>query len=286
MLDLPYLKKITSVQDVKPGDVIRRVSHDMSKDQQGGAAGYTEDGSGIIVTDVVDLKNNSFLTEGGIIRPSENDTLFIHTSSFGADPASDKALEIITDWTLFREHPALQQSVIAFVKGSYSPAHIMDMKKNENMSALFVPIQEKFSIGRFKAKVDYEKELLARFYKQLDSLYEDAHLTYVAFIPREKNKASRFFSIGTKPHLETQKACLEAPGGFKPNQGGHLKIISRENERPKRFLVDAGSYELGGGQFTSLAIAEMVTDAMKENFPDFEFVPTAGRGAYGLAQSH
>jgi hypothetical protein len=286
MADVTYLIKINSPAEATVGSVIRRYAADGSKIQQGHVEGLTDTKDAVIVSNVVDLKQNSFVTEAGIIRPAPDDQFYLHTSQFGVDPLSDKALEVISEWPLFKEHADLQAQIIAFAKISYSPAHIIEMKKNEQLAGLFVPIQEKFGIGRFKTKIDFNKELIKRFHTQLDSLYEDAHLTYVAFVPREKNKTSKFFSIGTKPHLETQKACMEDPGGFKPNQGGHLKIISRENELPKKFMVDAGSYELGGGQFTSLAIAEMVTDAMKENFPDFEFVPIAGRGAYGLAQSH
>ena len=267
-----------------PGNLVIRKSE--GKHQQGVVQRPTENGDGLIVTDVLDLNEGTYLTDAGIIRPGPDDRLYRVDSSFQTSPRADRAREILTSWVLFQKSPRIQRDLLSFTETCFYPEQIIEWKNQESLNRFFVPIQQKFKIGKFTPKIDHEKELAERFSQMLSELYDGKHLTYVAFIPREANKVSRFYSIGTKPHLETKAKLRDEPGGFNPNQGGHIKVISKEDERPMRFLVDAGSYDLGSGMQTSLAIAEMVTDGLKKLYPEFEFIPVAGRGAHGASQSY
>ncbi len=124
-----------------------------------------------------------------------------------------------------------------------------------------------------------------RFGEALRSLFGGKHMTYVAFIPREGSSDPMFYTIGTKPHLETMKQLEREPFGFRPNNGGHIKCVDEGEGKPV-LLVDAGSNDLGAGMHTPLAIAELVVEALKKLYPDLEYRPMAGRGAFGLQQSY
>lgn len=278
------LIQVADWKALSAGSVFIRINEE--KEQQGLVHGINESGDGIIVTDVVDLKIGEFLTEAGIIKPGEEDKIYTPKTTFKNHPEANRAREIVRAWSLFTKNPALQTGMMQFVEHTFYPDQIFAWKSEEQLQKLFIPLQQKFKIGKYAPKVDHEKELAERFGKMLGELYDGKHLTYVAFIPREANKPSRFYSIGTKPHLETKGRLKDEPGGFNPNQGGHIKIISKEDELPKKFLVDAGSYDLGSGMHTSLAIAELVTEGMKRIYPEYEFVPVAGRGAQGVLQSY
>jgi len=277
-------QEVADWRTLTEGSIVVRKNNE--KFQQGAVHGLTEAGDGLIVTDVIDLNNGEFVTDAGIIRPMNGDSIYQLNSRFNGDGSSSKARDVVRAWALFTKHPALQKDLLLFVESSFSPDQILYWKKIDQLQNLFVPVQQKFKIGKFTPKVDHEKELHDRFASMLEELYDGKHLTYVAFIPREANKMGRFYSIGTKPHLETLANLKNEPGGFAPSQGGHLRIISKDDELPKKFLVDAGSYDLGSGMHTSLAIAEMVTDRMKMAYPQYEFVPVAGRGAQGVHQSY
>ncbi len=278
------LTPVDSVQSLKPGDIIVRWGD--AKKQQGVFQSLTDTNDGLIVTDVIDLSEGSYLTEAGIIRQTPDDKIYKVENTFQTSGVSNQAREILKNWVLFTKLPALQKDLQNFVESCYFPEQLTYWKNTHQLSRLFIPLQQKFKIGKHAQKIDYEKELAKRFGEMLSQLYSGKHLTYVAFVPREANKLARFYSIGTKPHLETKANLRDEPGGFNPNQGGHIAVISKDDETPKRFLVDAGSYDIGSGMQTSLAIAEMVTNAMKKAYPQFEFKPVAGRGAHGTQQSY
>ena len=50
--------------------------------------------------------------------------------------------------------------------------------------------------------------------------------------------------------------------------------------------MDAGSNYLGRGVKTPLHVSEAVTAGLKKVYPEFEFTPLEGRGAYGTEQSY
>jgi hypothetical protein len=281
---LDYLQSLQDINALSPGSIVRRVAGE--KDQQGCFVRLTDEGDGLIVTEVLDLKAGEYLAEAGIVRPAPGEQLYVHNSKFDGSEGANDALEIVRTWVLFREQPALQREILEFVQRAFSPAQLLRWKKEDSLKYLFVPVQQRFKIGRFKEKVDYDKIRLERFQEQLAALHSGKHMTYVAFIPREGSHVPMFYSIGTKPHLETMKSLEREPFGFRPNHGGHIKCVSEEPGEMKRFLVDAGSNDLGAGMHTSLATAEMIVENLLSLYGDFEYKPVPGRDAFGLQQSY
>ncbi len=281
---LDYLQEIQDYKTLASGDVVRRVAGE--KDQQGAFIRVTDEDDGFIMAEVLDMKAGEYLAEAGIIRPADGDKLYVHKSKFDGGEKAAEALEIVKSWTLFRDQATLQNEILEFVQTAFSPDQLLAWKKEDSLKSVFVPIQQRFKIGRFKEKIDYDKVRLDRFGDQMARLQSGKHMTYVAFIPREGSHKPMFYSIGTKPHLETMKQLDREMYGFKPTHGGHIKCLSDEAGEPKRFLMDAGSNDLGAGLNTSLATAEMVVESLLELYGDFEIKPVPGRDAFGIQQSY
>lgn len=278
-----YLENITDFSLLKTGDIIRRNGN--GKDQQGVFV-RQEDATTLLVADVIDLNGPSFIAEGGRLRVGDGERLYRYRSTFLNSSNADTARKIVQAWTLFREYPELQTKIAGFIESVYSPEQIVDLKNLENLRVLFVPTQEYFKIGKFKEKTDWNRVRDDLFRSALEALADGKHLTYIAFIPTDGSHKPLFFTIGTKPHIETLKVLGRQPYYFKPTHGGHLKIVSGRDEPKKRFVVDAGSNDLGVGVRTSLATAQMITDALGQLFPEYEFTPLPGRDAYGVQQSY
>jgi len=276
------ITKVENLDSLKAGDIVRRVSP--SREQQGVFVKREADGA-LIVCDVIDLIECSFLAEAGVIRPTPEDEIFKLGHRFGEASNTEQARQVVRNWTLFREHPAVQKEIMTFVENTYTTNQILELNKAGNLRALFVPIQQKFKIGKFTEKVDWEKIRDDRFRQALEAMGEGGHMTYVAFIPGEQNHKPLFYTIGTKPHQETITALGREHFAFKPSHAGHIKLLSSADGK-KHFAVDAGSNFLGAGIHTSLPTAEMVTDALDELFPGQRFEAMAGRGAFGLQQSY
>jgi hypothetical protein len=277
-----HLTKVEELDSLKSGDIIRRVSP--AREQQGVFVKREADGA-LIVCDVIDLVECAFLAEAGVIRPGPEDEIFRLGHRFGEASNSEQARQVVRNWSLFREYPAIQKEIMTFVENTYTTNQIMELNKSGNLRALFVPIQQKFKIGKFTEKVDWDKIRDDRFKQALEAMGEGGHMTYVAFIPGEQNHKPLFYTIGTKPHQETIVALNREHFAFKPSHAGHIKLLSSV-EGKKHFAVDAGSNFLGAGIHTSLPTAEMVTDALDELFPGHRFEAMAGRGAFGIQQSY
>ena len=278
-----YLNRIEDYRSIATGSLIRRVGS--GKDQQGRLVEVRD--NAFVLTNVIDLIEGEFAAENGLLTLKPDDQLYIHTPTFeNAPPAvADKARRIIQDWPLFQKETRSQKAIIDFVESAYSPGQIIDFTESDAMKNVFVPIQQKFKIGRFVEKINPRKERVDRFQKMLDSLQDGKHLTYLAFIPRESVAEAMFYSIGTQPHREILVRLQREEIAFQPNHGGHIKIVSATDE-PKKFIVDAGSNDFGVGLRTHLATAEMITDALAKLYPDYEFQPVPGRDAYGVQQSY
>lgn len=279
-----YLQEIQNHKTLTAGSVIRRVVGE--KDQQGAFIRQTDEDDGFIVAEVLDLKAGEFLAEAGIVRPADGDKLYVHTTKFDGGEKANEALEIVKSWVLFRDQPALQNEILEFVQTAFSPAQLLAWKKEDSLKFLFVPVQQRFKIGRFKEKIDYDKIRLEQFRDQMANLQSGKHMTYIAFIPREGSHMPMFYSNGTKPHLETIKLLEREQFSFRPNHGGHIKCVSEEPGQSKRFLMDAGSNDLGAGMNTSLATAEMLVESLLALYGDFEVKPVPGRDAFGIQQSY
>lgn len=277
-----FFEPVEDIKLLSSHTVIRRTG---SRDQQGRFIRIHEDGLSLVAVNVFDPVNHQFLAEAGVIKLDSSDKIYRLKRHFGDDQESESARQVLRKWSLFREHAELQAEFLETLECSYGPEQILTLQRQESLQSLFIPLQQKYKIGKFKEKIDWNKVREERFAALINSLFEGKHLTYVAFIPTDTNHEPMFYSIGTKPHLETVKNLLEEPFAFKPTHGGHLKIVSGKDE-PKKFVVDAGSNDLGRGTYTSLATAEMITHALQPFFPDYEFVPLAGRQAYGVQQSY
>ena len=94
-----YLEEVSDIGTFRAGDIVRRVGGE--KDQQGGYRSLTEDGGGLIVVEVLDLAQEAFVAEAGIIRPEEGQRIYRHKSRFDEDQRSQEAMEILLSWTLY-----------------------------------------------------------------------------------------------------------------------------------------------------------------------------------------
>ncbi|HON79280.1 MAG TPA: hypothetical protein PK544_12365 [Spirochaetota bacterium] len=273
---------LTDNNAIQRGAIIRRVGN--GKDQQGCFMNYDDSGDMILVN-VIDIHTKSFLARAGILKIKEGDTVYRYNSTFGEDPLSGDAEALVREWPLFKKNEQLRESMLYFVKTAFSPRLILYMKKMDCMDYLFVPLQQKFKIGRFTETVDWDVVRKESFREKLSSLKTGEHLTYIAMIPQIKSYSAFFYSIGTKPHQETQMSLRSEPFNFVPTHGGHIKA-SRSKKDMKEFIVDAGSNFLGKGTKASLKTAKEITDAMKRTYKEYNFIPIEGRGAFGEEQSY
>jgi hypothetical protein len=272
------------IGSLSQGAIVRRIGG--GKDQQGRFVKPSDDGAGMVLVDVVDLEKHEFLTEGGIVKPQDGDQLLKHKANFENSDRAEAAMQVLKAWPLYRDNENLREAIEAFVKNAFSPEEILTFKKEDTLKPFFVTIQHRFQIGRHTPKIDWEKVRWERFQENLDALYDGKHLTYVAFIPSDMNHDPKFFSIGTKPHVETVKQLEREDFYFKPTNGGHIKVVSQTNETPRRFIVDAGSNEYGAGVKSSISTAELVCDMLDKEHPGAEYIPVKGRDAYGVQQSY
>jgi hypothetical protein len=276
------LKPLNKKKKLEPGTIIRRIGN--GKDQQGCFLEYDEDNN-LILANILDMTMGSLIALTGVLKPQDGDKLFYYSSSFSNNPASKNALKIIKDSPIFKKYAELQDQIINFITVSYVPEQIIDMSQKETMSFLFVPVQQKFRIGRFNERRNPARVCNEAFLLWLESLQKGSHITYLALIMEQKHHIPRFYSAGTKPHEETAKLLMDETFNFHPTHGGHIKAIGFENGK-KNFLVDAGSNYLGRGIKTPLYVSTTVTDALKKIFMEFEFIPVEGRGAFGSEQSY
>jgi len=276
------LKPLPQAKKIGPGTIIRRIGN--GKDQQGSFLEYDDDGNYILIN-ILDMKTGSLAALEGVLKPGKGDKIYYYETSFNTSPAAGKALKIVKEWPLFRDHARLQQQILNFVVITYVPEQIIEMSKNNALQLLFVPIQERFRIGRFTERRNPERVCNETFMLWLESLHTGHHITYLALIMQQKHHVPRFYSAGTKPHEETAKLLMDESFNFSPTHGGHMKTVGFENGK-KHFIVDAGSNYLGRGVKTPLHVSEAVAAGLKKVYPEFECTPLEGRGAFGTEQSY
>lgn len=281
LLNLNIIRKKFNNNELTKGMVVRRVNH--TKDQQGRFSGFDDD-NGLIFVNVVDILNSCFLAEAGIIKPSESDSLYYYTSSFSKNKKSSAALEILTAWPLYKKNPEIQIPMKEFFTSSFSPEHILYMEKNNILDTVFIPLQQKLKIGRFKEIVNWDLMRKEKFHSCLKALKPGDHITYIAMIPPTSSYSAKFYSIGTKPHEETHFSLRSEGFNFKPTHGGHIK--AEKKDQSVIYYVDAGSNFLGKGVKTKLETAENIVKALRKEYRDFVFIPLEGRGAFGTEQSY
>ncbi|MCX8123239.1 MAG: hypothetical protein N3F66_03635 [Spirochaetes bacterium] len=278
-----YWERIEAIDNIKEGTILLRINSLSDKQQQGIFSSYCD--GGIILKNVIDYKNHSFIAIEGIIYPTKDDIFYQSRSSFANSPVSNKALKIVYDWPLYKNHPELSIQIEQFVKNTFVPEQIIDYYKNDNLKAIFVPIQQFFRIGRYKERRNIERVCHDKFKFWLDSLRPGEHITYLASVAGIASHRPKFYSAGTKPHEVTHHYLEQEEYAFNPTHGGHIKCNAIVDGK-KQFLVDAGSNYIGRGVKATLFTAKQVATALKHLYPEYEFIPLPGRGAFGVEQSY
>ncbi len=280
-MDIPgFLIKISKDEPLEPGTLVRRIGG--GKDQQGIFSHRTEDG--MVLHEVIDLVSGEYAAAEGLLAPGNNDSLYRYSYTFATSPVRAQALQVVADWSLLRKHPELRDRILSFAAAVFSPEQILEWKKTDTLQKLFVPIQQRFSIGKYTEKVDLRKRMVDAFRERLESLHPGDHLTYIANIPEGAIRPPSFFSAGTKPHQETHWILQNEPFSFSPTHGGHIKLASDRGS--KTLIVDAGSNYVGRGNKTTLITANAVVDALYRLYQGYYFIPVEGRGAFGTEQSY
>src|SRR4030042_5129781 len=269
------LKPLNTKKSLEPGTIIRRIGS--GKDQQGLFLEY--DGSyNMILCNIIDMKAGTLLASVGVLKPQSSDKLYYYESSFGNNPVSEKAMKIIKNWPLYKKYVDLQDSIVNFIKISYVPEQIIDMSNKDSLQLLFVPVQQKFRIGRFAERRNVDRICKDTFMLWLESLNPGERINYLALIMQKKDHHPRFYSVGTKPHEKIAKMLENEMFNFDPTHGGHIKATGLKNGK-RHFSVDAGSKYMGLGVMTQGEVNKMVANALTELYPEFAFTPAEGRGA-------
>ncbi|MFC1670861.1 hypothetical protein ACFL20_10755 [Spirochaetota bacterium] len=276
------LKSVDNYLNIDAGTVIVRKSKD--KEQQGCFLNYDEDDDMIIIN-VIDIKENTLLAREGVLRPTKDDKIYCFDTSFKNSPKSEEALEIIKKWPPYKKNEKLQTGIINFVKRTYVPEQIIELKKRDLLKQVFIPVQQMFRIGRFKERRSPQRVCREKFQFWLDSMQPGEHLTYIACIMQQKGYDPSFYTVGTKPHEITEGLLKNETFNFIPTHGGHIKALKAKGGK-KRFNVDAGSNYLGRGVKTPFHVAKSAAEALKRVYSKYDFTPLEGRGAFGEEQSY
>jgi hypothetical protein len=269
------MKPIKTIKNLEPGTIIRRISD--NKDQQGSFLKFDEEHN-MILANIIDMSTGTLIANEAVLKSQSGDKIYYYDSSFDDGPLSKKALAIVKEWPLFKEHKNLQDRIISFIRVTWVPEQIIEMSKNKSLQHLFVPLQQRFRIGRFKELRDPGRVCNDTFILWLESLNEGNHITYLAHIPHQKDAVPRFYSSGIKKHEETAKLLQKEKFKFDPTHGGHINAAGIKNGK-KHFNVDAGCNYLGLGVKTPLNVSQLVSNALKIVYTEFEFTPLDGCGA-------
>ncbi len=282
LLDNHLIVPVEDTAVLIKGNIIRRTGS--GKDQQG-IFMCRDDADGLVIVNVVNMKDITFEAEAGILRPAVDDKLYVFTRSFSSDKISRTARKILEQWPLYAKNSHLQIQMMSFMEHAFAPEQIIDFEKTGNLHYLFIPLQQKYKIGKCEQKINWSIERKNRFIWHVSHMRIGDHITYVAAIPRNKIEAPLFYSLGTQPHESTVLSLKAEPFNFRPDAGGHIKLIG-ETDSVRRFMVDAGSSFLGSGKKTSIDKAQLVVSSLKRILRGNEFIPVAGRGAFEDGQSY
>ncbi len=277
-----YWQRVEKLHEIIEGTIVLRHNPESHKIQQGIFVHYDD---GIILKNVIDCTHYSFLATEGIVYPDRNDVFYKALTNFNTSPVAHKALKVIYQWPLYQKHPELSLHIEQFVKSTFVPEQILDLQKKDNLKAVFIPLQQYFRIGRYKERRNIERVCHDKFKFWLDSLRIGEHITYLASVAGISSHTPKFYSAGTKPHEVTHQYLEQEEFAFNPTHGGHIKCNAIVDGK-KQFIVDAGSNYIGRGVKATLFTAKQVASGLKKLYPEYEFVPVAGRGAFGVEQSY
>jgi len=275
------MRQVEDIRNIADGTLIRRTGQ--GTDQQALFRGA--DGDGIFVAHAIDLDKCTYEAESAVMKLREGDVIYRYAHRFTDSPARVKAEQVLGEWSLYRKSPALQAQMSAFTRALYAAEQVLDMKRDDTLRQLFVPLQMKFKIGKFMEKTDGARAWVELLNAQLSTLEKGDHLTYIALIPQQSSHNPCIYSAGTMPHQETHKRLDGEEFRFKPTHGGHIKCVSI-TDSVKTFLVDAGSNYVGRGVKTPFSYADAVVKALYRLDLGHTYIPVEGRGAFGTEQSY
>jgi hypothetical protein len=281
MQPAPYLIPIPDLRLLADGALIRRLG--AGTDQQALFRDAGEDG--IVVSHAIDLNKCTYEAESAVMKLRAGDNIHRYSHRFADSPARARAEQVLCEWTLFKNTPALQAQMAAFTRTLYSAEQVLDMKNADALKQLFVPLQMKFRIGKFMEKTDGARAWIGIFNARLSTLGKGDHMTYIALIPQQSSHNPCIYSAGTMPHQETHKRLDAEEFRFKPTHGGHIKCVGTTGSI-KTFIVDAGSNYVGRGVKTPFSCAEAVVKVLYRLDLGHTFIPVEGRGAFGTEQSY
>jgi len=282
LIEHGILASVNDLAELSKGNIVRRVGR--KKDQQGIFLGPDNSG-GIILVNVINMLEVSFEAEAGILRPAPSDRIYRYTTSFGRNRASSAARDILQSWALYSKYPEQQAAMMSFMETAYAPEQVIDLARTDNLNYLFIPVQQRFKIGKHEEKVNWALERRQRFAWHLENMRSGDHITYIAFIPQKGSDSPLFYSIGTKPHESTALSLRSEPFNFKPDRGGHI-LCTSDTDGEKKYIVDAGSNFIGKGHKASIDTAREVSRALSAAYKGYDFTPVQGRGAMTGGQSY
>lgn len=276
-----FISKISDIYDISEESFILRITEETA--QTGIYRGVTENGC-ILLSNVVDLKCNMFFANEGILKPDRSGELYHIDSFYCEDIYSEEAISIVKSWVLFQKTPRLQHKILEFVQSTFAPQYILYLKRTDQLTHIFIPIQQYFKIGKYADKSRWEDKNLHTFRSQLDKLIQEEHITYIGHLPEAITDKPVFFSAGNYSHLETDQIFKSKPCLYRSNCGGNIKLSSVTSRR-KKFIVDAGASYKGNGVNARKEEATIIASHLRKLYPDYLFEPTAGRGAIGTGYS-
>jgi len=270
-----FLIRHTDISTVRDGTFIMFISGGI---EQSALLSGQNDGS-FFARNVIDLSENEFISGQGIIHPEPGDPIYeINSRYTGAEATA--AINVIKKSALFERYEVYQDEILEFVRNTFAPAYILYLKNTDALHNIFIPIQQRFRIGRFSIRDKWENINTKRFRDMLDRLITDEYVTYMGYLPHGTRIKPVFYSLGTETHLETDMNLKKEPFLYSSNCGGNIKLHRVKGET-KYFLVDAGSSYKGNGVNARIDEAQYVSESLNSLYPEHRFIPVEGRGAIG-----
>jgi hypothetical protein len=237
-------------------------------------------GKALIVENVIDLIEGNFVAEQAVLQSASGEAIYRVVSDYSDEDDAHSVSAILARSALFHRYPYLHRTLADFVKAAWPPKLVLFLDRIDSLKSIFVPIQQRFRIGRFSVDQKWDHANARHFREMLERLIPNEYITYMGYIPQGRNCSPVFFSEGTATHLETDMKLKKEPFLYTSNCGGNIKL-QKDDAGEKIFLVDAGSSYKGNGVNALIEDASWVSDYLRSLYPEFRFIPVSGRGAVG-----
>lgn len=270
-----FIKKNESF--LTKGTFIIRISETDHLIELGKFCGYKNENA-IILKNIIDLKNNEYFAESGILKITSKDEIFIIENRKYTHEQLKRFIRIIKNWALFPKLLKNREKYINFILSTFPYEFIFWCEENLLLNHIFIPVQQKFKIGKYSNFSKWEDYNHSNFKWRLDKLYNDDYITYMGRIPVCAGDRMFFYSKGKFSHIETEHKLKCEPVIYDTNCGGSIKCVKNINN-VKFFVVDAGSTYKGKGALATFGEADIVADYLNKMYPEFVFMPARGRKA-------